>query len=60
MATESRDNPEIFVVVLFHMCHEEFRVMKLIGRVSNFQSDDAVLKVSDGLLSLLIRHRHAP
>ncbi|XP_059445490.1 F-box protein CPR1-like [Corylus avellana] len=58
MPIESRDFSE-FVVVLFHMCHEEFRVMKLPDRLSNFRSDDAILKVSDGLLSLFIKHRHA-
>jgi F-box interacting protein len=52
MATESSDNPE-FVVVLFHMYHEELRVMKLPDRLSSLNLHNSVLRVSSGFLYLM-------
>jgi F-box interacting protein len=41
------------VIVLFHMCDEEFRVMKLPDYLSSLYVNHAFLKVSGGLLSLM-------
>jgi F-box interacting protein len=46
------DSPEL-VVLLFHMCDEEFRVMKLPDCLSSLDTYVAKLGVSGGLLSLI-------
>nr|QEE59970.1 F-box protein At3g07870-like [Betula platyphylla] len=48
-----RDMALVKVVVLFHMCDEEFRVMKLSDHLSSLCWSDVALGVSGGLLSLM-------
>jgi F-box interacting protein len=45
-------SPQQMVVVFFHMCDEEFRVMKLPDHLSSLYVGNVFLGVSDGLLSL--------
>jgi hypothetical protein len=46
------DSPKV-VIVLFHMCDEEFRVMKLPDHLISLYVNYVFLKVSGGLLSLM-------
>jgi F-box interacting protein len=46
------DFPEL-VVLLFHMCDEEFRVMKLLDCLSSLDANVIRIGVSGGLLSLI-------
>ena len=51
MAIEYADRE--YVTVLFHMCHEGFRVMILPDHLSSVEHSDFVLGVSGGLLCLI-------
>jgi F-box interacting protein len=51
MAIEYEDRE--YVIVSFHMCHEEFRVMILPDHLSSRAHSDFVLRVSGGLLCLI-------
>ncbi|KAE8007949.1 hypothetical protein FH972_004503 [Carpinus fangiana] len=51
------DFPKL-VVLLFHMCEEEFRVMKLPDCLSSLNADLTKIGVSGGLLSLMEYNLH--